>query len=95
MSDKTLPRLSRAERFWLAAPPEVRTRAAGAACARGFSHYALGIRGRNGPAGTPNIELFDEPTGSRLALNGRSLRPVSRTSWNRKNLTAYAPATTV
>jgi len=77
-------RLSRAERFLLGAPSEVHARAARAAVTRGFSHYALGILGRNGSAGTPNIELFDEPTGSRLAQNGRSLRSVSRASWNRK-----------
>ena len=95
MSDTARPRLSRAERFSAGAPPEVHARAAGAALTRGFSHYALGVLGRNGPAGTPNIELFDEPTGSRLALNDLSLRPVRRRSWNRKNLTAYIPAMTV
>jgi len=84
MYDKNIHRPSRdaAELF----VPAVLARADGVTRARGFSHFALGIRGRGA---WPNIELFDEPTDTHLALNGRSLRPVRRESWNRKNLTDY------
>jgi hypothetical protein len=78
------PRLSRRERFEAAVSSAVHARAADVALARGASHYALGILGRVGMA---NIELFYEETGTRVALNGRSLRQVRRAFWNDKNLT--------